>query len=211
MGRRPATLTGHKTSKTSGLRPEPRPSSEIPPQITSPGTTRATSLPGRGQGRSAGEALHLVPVRGGWTVYRLPDEEIRLRGLPRSCRRLAVANRSCQASAVEPMELLELSPDNYYLTLDAGTTDVDDVVEELGHEPNGYFWEGIAQLIVASEASALAGRFSYDPEGGMFCAYGSDRGALEELATRMTAVATDAERVRRLVALAEATGFEFDD
>ncbi|MGS2620068.1 Imm51 family immunity protein [Micromonospora sp. LZ34] len=109
------------------------------------------------------------------------------------------------------MELIELPPGKYYLTLDAGTTDVDDVVEELGHEPNGYFWEGIAQLIVTNEAPGLAGRFSYDPEGGMFCAHGSDRDALEELAIRMTAVATDAQRVRRLVALAEATGFEFDD
>ena len=57
--------------KTSGLRPEPRPSSEIRPRITSPGTTRATSLPGRGQGRS-GRALHLVPVWGGWPVYDCP-------------------------------------------------------------------------------------------------------------------------------------------
>ncbi|GAB3189421.1 hypothetical protein GCM10027259_60160 [Micromonospora palomenae] len=31
--------------------------------------SRATSLPGRGQGRSSGRALHLVPVREGWQVY----------------------------------------------------------------------------------------------------------------------------------------------
>ena len=58
--------------KTSGLRPEPRPSSEMPPRITSSGTTRATSLPGRGQGRSSGRALHLVPVRGGRKVGDCP-------------------------------------------------------------------------------------------------------------------------------------------
>jgi len=34
---------------------------------------------------------------------------------------------------------------------------------------------------------------------------------LEELAARMASVATDAERMRELVAAAEAQGFEFDD
>jgi hypothetical protein len=38
-----------------------------------------------------------------------------------------------------------------------------------------------------------------------------DRSALEELGTRMAAIATDADRMRRLVAAAEADGFEFDD
>lgn len=85
------------------------------------------------------------------------------------------------------------------------------MVEELGHEPNGYFWEGIAQLLVDIEAPVLQGRFGYDPEGGMFVAYGSDRPTLDELATLMTTVATDADRLRRLVALAEERGFEFDD
>jgi hypothetical protein len=112
---------------------------------------------------------------------------------------------------MNPMRLIELSPGEYSLLLDAGTTDVDDVVEELGHEPNGYFWQGIAQLLVSTETPALEGRFSYDPEGGTFSAYGTDRDALEELATRMSGVAADAERVRQLITLAEANGFEFDD
>ncbi|WP_240809321.1 Imm51 family immunity protein [Microbispora catharanthi] len=57
----------------------------------------------------------------------------------------------------------------------------------------------------------VGSRFSYDPEGGMFCAYGRDLGTLEELGTLMAAIATDADRMRRLVATAEADGFEFDD
>lgn len=81
-----------------------------------------------------------------------------------------------------------------------------DVIEELGHEPNGYFWEGIAQLLVDVEAPHLRQRFDYDPEGGMFVAHGSDRPALEELSALLTAVATDAERIRRLVALAAQRG-----
>ncbi|MFI6991849.1 immunity 51 family protein [Nonomuraea wenchangensis] len=112
---------------------------------------------------------------------------------------------------VLPLRLIEPTPGEYSLLLDAGTTRVDDVIEELGHEPNGYFWEGVAQVLVGTEAPALEGRFSYDPEGDMFCAYGKDRGALEELGTLMATVATDADRTRRLVATAEANGFEFDD
>jgi hypothetical protein len=61
------------------------------------------------------------------------------------------------------------------------------VIEELGHEPNGYFWAGVAQLLVDTDAPHLRGRFNYDPEGGMFVAHGSDRPALDELAVLLTA------------------------
>jgi Immunity protein 51 len=107
--------------------------------------------------------------------------------------------------------MIETGSGEFSLLLDAGTTDVDEVVEELGHEPNGYFWEGIAQLLVDTEAPHLEGCFDYDPEGGMFVARGPDRPALDELATRIAAVATDAERLRQLVVLAAERGFEFDD
>jgi hypothetical protein len=61
---------------TSGLRPErgpPQRSAEDPLA----GQHKGYQPPRTGQGRSAGEALYLVPVRGGWTVWRLPDERIR--------------------------------------------------------------------------------------------------------------------------------------
>jgi hypothetical protein len=109
------------------------------------------------------------------------------------------------------LTLIEIAPGQFSLLLDAGTTPVDDLVEELGHEPNGYFWEGVAQVLVSTEAQTLEGRFAYDPEGGMFCAHGTDRSALEELGARMHVVATDGERMRRLIMEAEASGFEFDD
>jgi hypothetical protein len=112
---------------------------------------------------------------------------------------------------MDPLRVIEHDPGKYSLLLDAGTTNVDALVEELGHEPNGYFWEGVAQFLISTEAPTLAGRFGYDPEGGMFCAYGEDREALEELGTRMAAVAADANRMRQLIAAAEADGFEFDD
>jgi len=110
-----------------------------------------------------------------------------------------------------PLKLIETDPGKYSLLLNAGTTPVDDLIEELGHEPNGYFWEGVAQLLVSAHAPALDGRFSYDPEAGMFCAYGHDRVALQQLERLMATVATDADRMRDLIALAAAEGFEFDD
>ncbi|MDI1464577.1 Imm51 family immunity protein [Catellatospora sp. KI3] len=110
-----------------------------------------------------------------------------------------------------PLKLIETDAGKYSLLLNAGGTGVDEVVYELGHEPSGYFWAGVARLIVEHEAPGLAGRFAYDPEAGMFCAYGTDRAALAELGELMSGPATGADRVRALVALAAATGFEFDD
>ncbi|MFB4308313.1 Imm51 family immunity protein [Actinomadura sp. GTD37] len=110
-----------------------------------------------------------------------------------------------------PMRFVETRPGKFSLLLDAGTTQVDGLVEQLGHEPNGYFWEGVARFLVKTEAPALDGRFGYDPEGGMFCAYGEDRTALQELAELIIPVTTDGDRMRTLIASAEAAGFEFDD
>ncbi|GLZ06599.1 hypothetical protein Acsp03_40650 [Actinomadura sp. NBRC 104412] len=109
------------------------------------------------------------------------------------------------------MRLIETVPGKFSLPLAAGTTQVDELVEELGHEPNGYFWEGVARLLVSTEAPGLDERFSFDPEGDTFCAYGTDRAALEELGALMAAAATDPARMRALITSAEADGFAFDD
>jgi hypothetical protein len=112
---------------------------------------------------------------------------------------------------VDPLKLIEIRPGSYSLLLNAGSTVVDEVVEELGHEPNGYFWEGVAQFLAGEQAPGLVGRFDYDSEAGMFCAYGSDRAALEELAAMLAPVANENAQVRDVVARATTAGFEFDD
>jgi hypothetical protein len=108
-------------------------------------------------------------------------------------------------------KLVETTPGRFSLLLHAGTTPVDALVVELGHEPNGYFWAGVARRLVATEAPSLEGRFGYDPEGDMFCAYGEDRAALEALGELMNGVAKDGSRMRSLVAAADEDGFDFDD
>ncbi|MET7418996.1 Imm51 family immunity protein [Dactylosporangium sp. NPDC005555] len=112
---------------------------------------------------------------------------------------------------MNPLRLIETSPGKYSLLLNAGTTAVDTVVQSLGHEPHGYFWAAIARLLVDTEEPALAGRFSYDPEGGMFCAYGTDRAGLEALSKLLTRVVTDPDQARKTVALALAKGVDLDD
>jgi hypothetical protein len=112
---------------------------------------------------------------------------------------------------MDPIRVDEIEPGQYSLCLEAGTTDVDHVIQELGHEPNGPFWEGIVELLVTTEAPTLRGRFEPDPEGGAFYAYSSDRSALDDLAVRLETIASDERRLRELVRFAETTGFEFDD
>lgn len=97
------------------------------------------------------------------------------------------------------------------LLLDCGTTSADEAIAASGHEPNGYFWEGVATILVEQDLPDLEGAFDYDPEAGMFCAIGEDRAALERLGTAMAAVANDPARLTALVAAAQARGFEFDD
>lgn len=67
---------------------------------------------------------------------------------------------------MKPFSLVETKPGHFSLLLHAGSTSVDSRVEELGHEANGYFWEGVAQLLVKTEAPSLEGKFDYDPEEG---------------------------------------------
>lgn len=112
---------------------------------------------------------------------------------------------------MDPIKVREAAADGFSLWLEAGATDVDDLISELGHEPNGYFWEGIVELLVATEAGTLGGRFECDPEGGAFVAYSEDRGVLDELAGHLWSVATDGGRLRTLVEHAESIGYEFDD
>lgn len=80
-------------------------------------------------------------------------------------------------------------------------------VRALGHEPNGYFWDGVVRwLIDHGELPDV----QTDPEGTMFYAYG-DRADTERLATRLMHYLTDAEAISALVSQADAVGFDFDD
>ncbi|MEU2393439.1 Imm51 family immunity protein [Streptomyces sp. NPDC007369] len=92
------------------------------------------------------------------------------------------------------------------LTLDAGGLSADAAVVAAGHEPNGYFWEGLVRFAWPD----IAEQVEFDSEAGMFCAVGS-ASDLTRLKTAVESVITSPKAVRDIIARAEASGFEFDD
>ena len=92
------------------------------------------------------------------------------------------------------------------LTFECGDLPADAAVLAAGHEPNGYFWEGVVQYL----AAGLASQLELDPEAGMFCAMG-DRAVLAELREELEGYLDDPQRTTRLIREAEASGFQFDD
>ncbi|MFJ3788785.1 Imm51 family immunity protein [Kitasatospora sp. NPDC090091] len=92
------------------------------------------------------------------------------------------------------------------LPFDAGGQAADAAVAATGHEPNGYFWEGLVQFAWPD----IAERLDFDSEAGMFCAIGSLR-HLTRLKAAVEPVITSPDAVREIIARAETSGFEFDD
>ncbi|MFF2009460.1 Imm51 family immunity protein [Streptomyces sp. NPDC058195] len=92
------------------------------------------------------------------------------------------------------------------LTLDASGLAADAAVVAAGHEPNGYFWEGLVRFAWPD----IAEQVDFDSEAGMFCAVGSSSD-LARLKMAVESVITSPEAVRDIIARAEASGFEFDD
>jgi hypothetical protein len=74
---------------------------------------------------------------------------------------------------------------------------------------NGPFWEGIVELLVATPA--LDGHFWTDSEASALLAHSSERAVLDDLVTRLSAIANDEKRLRALMELAHSRGFGFDD
>ncbi|AFV89247.1 hypothetical protein DUY81_10935 [Acidipropionibacterium acidipropionici] len=91
------------------------------------------------------------------------------------------------------------------VNFDAGTHPADAAIRAAGHEPNGYFWEGLVQYAFPG-AEAL----EMDSEADMFSATG-DRAVLERLAPWLDALLADPDRVSALISQALADGVEFDD
>jgi hypothetical protein len=92
------------------------------------------------------------------------------------------------------------------LTFYTGELPADAAVQASGHEPNGYFWEGIVQYAWPR----IADRLEFDSEAGMFAVYG-EQADLEAIREAMTPVITNPATVRDLIDRADASGFEFDD
>ena len=92
------------------------------------------------------------------------------------------------------------------LTFRCGDLPADTAVVAAGHEPNGYFWEGVVRYL----NGGLASEVELDSEAGMFCVVG-DRALLDQLCGELEEYLDDPERIARLIREAEASGFQFDD
>lgn len=96
--------------------------------------------------------------------------------------------------------------DESSLTFDCTGLAAARAVTDAGHEPNGYFWEGLIQYLDPELVDLL----ELDSEGDMFAAY-AGREVLERLAALIAPYLDDGGRVAEVIAEAEASGFEFDD
>lgn len=105
----------------------------------------------------------------------------------------------------------EVSPGEFSLLLNAGTTRVDRAIESLGYQPDGYFWTRLACYLVKTEAPSLATHVKYDPESSMFCARGSNKGHMAELASLINRVTSREKELVATVKRAAAGGFDLDE
>jgi hypothetical protein len=85
---------------------------------------------------------------------------------------LPLALGGCSEPSLHPLTLAKVGPDSFELTLDTGVPVVDAVVEQLGHEPNGPFWDGVAEWLIRTQFPALEGTIGFNSEAGTFLASG---------------------------------------
>jgi len=97
------------------------------------------------------------------------------------------------------------------LSLSSGGLPADKEIVSLGHEPNGYFWEGVAVFLLQRDVPELIGSFRFDSDVNEFVVHSVDRVALERLGALMAPYVRNPDLIRLLVNDAEIVGFEFDD
>ncbi|GAB3286146.1 Imm51 family immunity protein [Kineosporia babensis] len=112
---------------------------------------------------------------------------------------------------MKPLKLLETTPGKYSLIMSTGGLPTDEAVSRSGHEPNGYFWDGVAEWVIRNQVPEVKGRVNSDSEAGMYCAYGTDREALATLGEAMARVANAPDTLLALITEAKNAGIEFDD
>ncbi|CAK7054784.1 hypothetical protein CUZ56_02057 [Saezia sanguinis] len=91
------------------------------------------------------------------------------------------------------------------LLLDVGEykADIFSAREEDGFEGNGYDWASLARVFLQEKMPELQDIIGFDPEGSMFCAYASDKEALQKFALGFHAACEDDALIRDLFSRAE--------
>ncbi|MGE7913047.1 immunity 51 family protein [Lysinibacillus xylanilyticus] len=91
------------------------------------------------------------------------------------------------------------------LCLDVGEykQELFDIRSEEGFEGNGYDWNSLALVFLEEKMPDLKDLVNFDSEAGMFCAYSSDKKALEKFAISFKNTCEDESIVTDLFSRAE--------
>jgi|GEM_PF-481848 len=111
---------------------------------------------------------------------------------------------------IAPFEILASSvtfPNGgkYALELETGTTPVDRLVLSSDYEPNGYFWDGVAMILIGSDSDFMS-KLYFNSEGGTFFVESNDKTALKTLAEHMIDYLVDEDKMKALLKQAEIDG-----
>jgi len=106
--------------------------------------------------------------------------------------------------AISPFQIVQ-GDRSTSVILNAGDYRADIFAEraEDGFEGNGYDWGSLATVFLEEKMPELIDIVRLDPEGSMFCAYSSDKQALETFALAFHAMCENKEQMRDLFSRAE--------
>ncbi|MFC3747335.1 Imm51 family immunity protein [Paenibacillus sp. GCM10012306] len=109
------------------------------------------------------------------------------------------------AEAVAPFILVEQGNGGMSVILSVGRykAELFETRRDEGFEGNGYDWTSLAAVFLEEKMPELADTIRFDPEADMFCAYSSNRAAVQSFATGFKAACEDDERIRDLFSRAE--------
>lgn len=105
-----------------------------------------------------------------------------------------MAVRGCHNLGAANLARINEIDGTHSLTFYCGELPADESIAETGHQPNGYFWDGVVTYI----ARDIVDQLELDSEGGMFSAYG-DLPLLERLRAMLEPYLVDGQRTAALI------------
>ncbi|MBM0124558.1 Imm51 family immunity protein [Pimelobacter simplex] len=106
----------------------------------------------------------------------------------------------------ESIQVHRVPRQGYDCTFYCGALGADAAIHHEGHEPNGYFLEGLLRYLDPDLAEAV----ELDSEAGMFSVFGKRR-QMKKVQRLLSPYLHDGDRVTTALRAAEAENFQFDD
>lgn len=106
---------------------------------------------------------------------------------------------------LKPFILVEQDNGGMSVILNAGSykAELFQIREDEGFEGSGYDWASLATVFLEEKMPELADSIHFDPEADMFCAYSSNREAVQSFAAGFKAACEDDALIRDLFSRAE--------